>query len=208
MRKKAKSLSKKSNKRRKSLIGGEILGKGGYGCVIVLDEKTVGKINYGNRPMYTEFGITSVDEFMSIQTEIFKLDPLENYFITTRKIIEIASNDLRIKDCVENDKNPPTKYDVYIQSRVLKPPPVSDWTSNQVQHAIDGLYMLHKNGYVHNDVSFNNFGFHNNMPVYIDMDGGSRSKPVRVRNVRGKCVVDLNETHAFDFQQLQKVFRS
>ena len=198
---------RKNAKLLKLLQGGEIIGKGGYGCVVGLDKKTVAKINYGNQPMYEEFGIESLEQFMGIQSSIFKIDPTEKYIITTREILRIPSNDLRIKECVKYDKNPQEIYDVYIQTRVITPPPIKEWSASQIQHAIDGLYLLHKNGFVHNDVSLNNFGFFNDMPVFIDMDGASVLKPVRIRNSKKKgLTIDLNETSVFDFQQLNKVF--
>jgi len=183
-----------------------VLGRGGYGCVLSLNRTTVGKITYGNEPMYTEFGVESLEEFMNIQSSIFKIDPYEKYFITTRKILQIPFDDIRIRECAKFDKKPPKHYDVFVQTLVSEPPPVEEWDQSQVGHAIEGLYLLHKHGFVHNDVSIDNFGFHNNMPVYIDMDSASRAKPVRVREVRKRFFVDLNETKEFDFKQLQNVF--
>ena len=205
---------RKSPKRRRSpkkksykIRGGEVLGRGGYGCVIEIDEKTVGKINYGNFPMYEEFGIKSLKEFMTIQQTIHSSDPSEKYFITTREVKQMNKNDPRIFDCVENDNKQVDFYDVFLQSKVEKPPSVYKWSELQINHAISGLKLLHTTGFVHNDVSKNNFGFKNDMPVYIDMDGASYARPVRTRKLKRGFVVDLNETPEFDFQQLNKVFR-
>lgn len=206
MRSKSPKQRKKSPRKPTKLRGGKILGKGGYGCVVALDDSTVGKINFGNFPMYKEFGIESLQQFMNIQQQIYKADPEEKYFITTRGIIEMQSNDPKIIECIEYDKNPPDVYQVFVQTRVSISPPLEDWTKDQVQHAIDGLFLLHRHGFVHNDVSKRNFGFKNGMPVYIDMDGASEMKPERVRFNKGKYFVDLNETSTFDFQQLQKSF--
>jgi hypothetical protein len=208
---------------RKYITGGSnIIGVGGYGCLFdlgTLGDKTgkefVGKINFNNEPMYTEYGIETLEEFMNIQNNIYNNDPNEKYFITTRKVLKMKREDELIKHCIsiENEKFKNRRqekapfYDVFVQRKVNKSPPIDTWNEIQVQHAINGLKFLHSFGYVHNDVSENNFGFLNNLPVYIDMDGATVLKNVRVRNVRGRFIVDLNETPEFDFQQLSKAFR-
>ena len=190
---------------------GSIVGVGGYGCVFNVGktksgESWVGKMNFNNTSLLNEFGV-DIETFKIIQSKIFKSDPDNKYFITTRKVLQLNRDHALLKECLKLEKGKGSeKYDIFLQKRVESSPPIQEWNKRQVQHAIDGLKLLHSIGIVHNDVGEKNFGFLNNLPVYIDMDSASFSKPVRVRENRGIFFPDFNETPEFDFKQLGLAF--
>jgi hypothetical protein len=188
-----------------------VIGYGGYGCVFEIGfENKVGKMNFGNKAMYTEHG-TTLGEFMKIQADIFSIDPSEQYFITTTNVVKMQATDPIISHClkIEARSGKPDRkqeYDVFIQTRVSPALDINEWNYEQVNHAINGLNLLHSRGFVHGDVHRNNFGFKNDLPVYIDMDSATHANHPRVNN-RGTFFVDLNETAQKDFNQLKDVFK-
>ena len=207
--------SKKS--KQVDFIDYNVIGHGGYGCVFEIgSEEQVGKMNFGNEAMFTEHGIT-LGEFMKIQADIFSIDPSEQYFITTTNVVKMQATDPRILHClkIEEDQsktrsNKPERkqeYDVFIQTRVSPALDINEWNYEQVNHAINGLNLLHSRGFIHGDVQKNNFGFKNGLPVYIDMDSATHANYPRVRSNRGTFFLDLNETAQKDFNQLKDAFR-
>jgi hypothetical protein len=197
---------------------GKIIGHGGYGCVFDLGKRDnkqfVGKMHfYNDEPMYTEYGYNQ-KEFMSIQKKILSFDPDEKYFITTTDIIRIDAKD--VSECIQTGKEifkkrgsvfkPEKFYDVFVQKKVKSVTNPLKWNLAQVQHAIEGLRLLHANGLVHNDIAKQNFGISNGMPVYIDCDGVSILQKPRVRFNNKKYFLDLNQTAEKDWNALKDIF--
>lgn len=177
------------------LKAGEVIASGGYGCVIGISEKEVGKVNFKDA-MWTEHEGATQDEFMRIQNAIKELDPTEKHFITTTKIVKIdlhkQSLTVRnVKGCFVNWQKKQSRSDVlraeekfksnslqmYVQTRV-NPTDFMTWNENQWNHALAGMQLLHKHNICHNDIHGGNFGEKNGMPVYIDMDGAYWERPL------------------------------
>jgi hypothetical protein len=180
-----------------SLKAGEVIASGGYGCVIGISDKEVGKVNFEDA-MWTEHEGSTQDEFMRIQKAIKELDPTEKYFITTTKIVNLDLHKpsltvQNVKECFKHWMNNRSRTErqlvradgkfrsnslqMYVQTRV-NPTDFTTWNEHQWNHALDGMKLLHKHNICHNDIHGGNFGEKNGMPVYIDMDGAYWERPL------------------------------
>ena len=202
------------------LFGGAVVATGGYGCVFTYMHKNlgdcVGKVNF-IEPMWMENEDASPEKFRAIQNKIFSLDPKENYFITVRDIVKFSSTHEDISKCValynEKWKGRNIKFkkgqilDAYIQRRVDSAPPISEWTPEQKQHAFNGMQLLHMNNLCHNDISLQNFGFRNGLPVYIDMDGAWEDKKINLSSRRnGRITLSTFGSRYDDVDAVKQVF--
>lgn len=202
--------------------GGNILGTGGYGCVFDYDANIVGKINFLD-PMWMEDpNIENYETFVRIQEKIHEIDPNENYFIPVRKIVAIPYNHPSIPEClyqwslnaseksflkVQQKIEKKESFEVYLQTKVDIAPEIKKWNLKQVRHAYLGLKLLHQNGICHHDISIGNFGFKNNLPVFIDMDGSGPCDDPILRVLDGKPKLSLANSACEDFEAFRKMLQ-
>ena len=188
-----------------------------------IDEKSVGKIQFRDVINVYEDDIT----FLEIQKRIFDIDKAEKYFITTRDIIRLKHDNPHVIECYENWKNgvasgftdsselhiensikidPDYSFKVFVQTKVQQCYPPHLWTLENKQHALHGLLMLHKIGFVHGDVKLENFGWKDGNPVYIDLDSARTPKTPKIFSTRdGFDILDLNYSEAGDLRDLGKI---
>jgi len=202
-----------------------IIGTGGYGCVFSVGFKNgieyVGKMNFNNDPIWTEqigkIPNLNVNTFLQMQKAIFAGDPEEKYYITTREVLQMSGQDINIQNCnsLKIQKNDRRNiklldtYDVYIQRRVDPSPPISKWTVSQIQHALDGILLLHSLGFAHNDIGQHNYGFLHGNPVLIDMDSAlpKRNPYLRIATRKNIPIVDFEYTEVRDMNSFDDMIR-
>jgi serine/threonine protein kinase len=224
MRSKSRSLrlrkrTKLNRRKRTQLKGGEVISSGHYGCVFEIDKKSVGKIQFMDINVYGDD-----KTFLKIQERIFDIDKTEKYFITTRDIIRLKHDNPQVIECYENWKNgsasgftdisefhiensikidPDYSFKVFVQTKVQQCYPPHLWTLENKQHALRGLLMLHKIGFVHGDIKLENFGWKDGNPVYIDIDSARTPKTPEIFSTRdGLDILDLNYSEAGDLRDL------
>lgn len=207
------------------LQGGKVLGCGGYACVVSYEDK-VGKLNF-REPMWKEQRVDgrelTLDDFMKTQEMIFKLDPTEKYFITTREIVYLSSTSSLFQEAkqkflevhnydetlVEETKGL-DGVEMYIQTRVEDAPPVKTWTHEQLKHLLHGVNLLHSNGLCHFDIFQKNIGFRgergSRYPVLIDMDGAGKCELPKLKVRRdGENFVNIFGTQMDDIRQFENL---
>ena len=209
----------------KVLEAGEVLGSGGYGCVLSYGPGEIAKFNFGD-PSYYEFGMTD-EEHLALQRRIRALDPDEHYFVTTKEIRTVNIKDLpaqvqtdiekcrqdfydRISDNAESARRRLRRSDtvnLYIQNRADRRKPLGSWTSDDFRHVYEGLQILHANGITHGDIALINFAKKNGKPVYIDFDLSSTAQNPKFDWNEGRPILRLDRTFTKDLNMLREIFR-
>lgn len=154
-------------------------------------------------------------EFFDLQKKIKEKDPEQQYFCPILDIKRMDSKYPPIQQCLQKFnqrqisigrpiKNP-SEVEVYMQRKVSSAPPINLWSREQLEHALQGLFLLHNLDICHTDIHIGNYGLHRNLPVLIDMDSAWYAKPLKVGGHRGSLTIKTKGTKYEDLKQFKNM---
>lgn len=216
---------------------GVILGRGGEGCIIQLNETEVAKVLF-LEPQWRSRDLSHSHaeadaKYMQIQSTLREIDPEEDYFIPTKRLVnaplqtlpnEIQSsiracwNGFREQQGTRDALMPTSVIPMYIQTKVV-PTDVLSFDEEDCVHVWNAVRLLHENGLAHGDIHEKNFARNaKGLPVLIDFDQASKTQyemphlewnptyqqPILIQAKNTQF--RSGKSNFSDFQDLQKVF--
>lgn len=190
----------------------DVLGSGNYGCVFSISDDEVIKVFFEQPPWAKTY--EEGKEFARVQKAILAIDPENKYFVPTKKTIKLNLEDYpTITECWKQYLNrmdstfKPLEKKFFvgeIQTRAVPTNPRT-WDDAQWQHVLDGLNLLHSNNFIHGDISEENFGLRNGMPVFIDMDFAASADNTLVYDTSRPKYLALKKTLFDDIKSFEYV---
>jgi hypothetical protein len=195
----------------------QILGVGNSACVYSVGDLAF-KVNFITPTWKRDEDLLhkrDSQEFMNLQKKILDMDPFQQYFCPILDIKTMDSEYPPIQQCLQkfNERQiimgrpiqTPSEVEIYIQKKVIKAPPLQQWSKEQLEHALQGLFLLHKHDICHTDIHIGNYGLHRNLPVLIDMDSAWYAKPFKVGGHRGSLTIKTKGTKYEDLKQFKNM---